>query len=548
MKKVFIFLITITALSLIHYFQVNAQFRPQFPSQGGTGTTSTPLAGEILIGNSSSVYTVAPLTAGTNITITTSSGGITITGSAGGGGSGNVNVTAAGTLLNQVPYWLTTASGTLSSTSSITINLGTNLNSSGTITVSGVAVLTTSTGLTVQNFVSTGVSQWGNSPGYLANGSTTATSPITWSVGNVIACATCITTSSITIGTIQSSTFPLGFGLTISSTGTLQTSAFITTSSITIGTIASSTFNLGTNLVISATGTLGWVNNSLIFLTNASVTASAPVTWSAGNVIGWNNSTNYIAAGSSTIWTGLNTFNSLTQATGTSATSTIGMNTGNFSTINVTTCNGCGGGGSGNVNTTAANTLVGNFPWFTVSASSTLNATSTLFTEGVNLGIGTTKPSSTVHIIATNNPTSTLRVSSVTGLTVFDVNSTSTNTSFFEVQTSSSVLVFGVASTTTQFQNAILSTSSTVPVVSACGTTPSITGTNSNGFVTVGTGVISSCTITFSPVYKSKPSCVVSNESQNTISGTPTASTLVVAGTAIQSQIWHYICVGIREY
>ena len=341
MKKVFIFLITITALSLIHYFQVNAQFRPQFPSQGGTGTTSTPLAGEILIGNSSSVYTVAPLTAGTNITITTSSGGITITGSAGGGGSGNVNVTAAGTLLNQVPYWLTTASGTLSSTSSITINLGTNLNSSGTITVSGVAVLTTSTGLTVQNFVSTGVSQWGNSPGYLANGSTTATSPITWSVGNVIACATCITTSSITIGTIQSSTFPLGFGLTISSTGTLQTSAFITTSSITIGTIASSTFNLGTNLVISATGTLGWVNNSLIFLTNASVTASAPVTWSAGNVIGWNNSTNYIAAGSSTIWTGLNTFNSLTQATGTSATSTIGMNTGNFSTINISTCNGC---------------------------------------------------------------------------------------------------------------------------------------------------------------------------------------------------------------
>ncbi len=50
-----------------------------FPYQGGTGTGIAPSAGKILIGNSSSTYTPAFLTASTGITISTSSGAITIT-------------------------------------------------------------------------------------------------------------------------------------------------------------------------------------------------------------------------------------------------------------------------------------------------------------------------------------------------------------------------------------------------------------------------------------------------------------------------------------
>jgi hypothetical protein len=53
------------------------------PSQGGTGTGTKPLAGKVLIGTSGSVYTPAYLTAGSNITIATSSGGITISASSG---------------------------------------------------------------------------------------------------------------------------------------------------------------------------------------------------------------------------------------------------------------------------------------------------------------------------------------------------------------------------------------------------------------------------------------------------------------------------------
>jgi hypothetical protein len=53
-------------------------------ANGGTGVTSTPTNGQLLIGNGTG-YTASTLTAGSNITITNSSGGITIASSGGGG-------------------------------------------------------------------------------------------------------------------------------------------------------------------------------------------------------------------------------------------------------------------------------------------------------------------------------------------------------------------------------------------------------------------------------------------------------------------------------
>jgi hypothetical protein len=55
---------------------------------GGTGNTATPTNGQLLIGNGSG-FSIATLTAGSGITVTNSSGGITIAAS-GGGGSGTV--------------------------------------------------------------------------------------------------------------------------------------------------------------------------------------------------------------------------------------------------------------------------------------------------------------------------------------------------------------------------------------------------------------------------------------------------------------------------
>jgi hypothetical protein len=56
-------------------------------ANGGTSVTTTPTNGQLLIGNGTD-YTVATLTAGSNITITNSAGGITIA-STSSSGAGN---------------------------------------------------------------------------------------------------------------------------------------------------------------------------------------------------------------------------------------------------------------------------------------------------------------------------------------------------------------------------------------------------------------------------------------------------------------------------
>lgn len=63
-----------------------------FPSQGGTGTGQRPLSGQLLIGNVSGTYLPVYLTAGSNVTISTSSAStsttnITISATGGAGGS-----------------------------------------------------------------------------------------------------------------------------------------------------------------------------------------------------------------------------------------------------------------------------------------------------------------------------------------------------------------------------------------------------------------------------------------------------------------------------
>lgn len=65
-------------------------------TSGGTGLTTIPTNGQLLIGNGTG-YSLATLTAGDNVTITNSAGGITIAAS-GGGGGGVSSVTGSGNI------------------------------------------------------------------------------------------------------------------------------------------------------------------------------------------------------------------------------------------------------------------------------------------------------------------------------------------------------------------------------------------------------------------------------------------------------------------
>lgn len=74
--------------------------------QGGTGTSSSPSSGQLLIGTSFSSYQLATLTAGTGISVTSASGAITIAATGGGGGT-TINVlsvsTSSGSFNNSPP-------------------------------------------------------------------------------------------------------------------------------------------------------------------------------------------------------------------------------------------------------------------------------------------------------------------------------------------------------------------------------------------------------------------------------------------------------------
>lgn len=120
--------------------------------------------------------------------------------------------------------------------------------------------------------------------------------------------------------------------------------------------------------------------------------------------------------------------------------------------------------------------------------------------------------------------------------------------------TGASVVTF---STTTTFNHVAISTSGhiitggPIPVISACGSgSPAVTvgSTDVNGFITTGTGVFSSCTLTFASPWLNKPSCVIEDDSTVLTAPpkvTTTQTTMIFSGVTITAgDVFNYICFG----
>ena len=162
-------------------------------SQGGTGVTTTPTNGQLLIGNGSG-YTVANLTAGFGITVTNSAGGITLAATS----------TASGTVTG------VTASSPLASSGGTApnISISSSTGSGAVVLASGAQFSATSanvttlsaTNLTVTNTINGSIS--GNAA--TATTATTATSATSATTATNVSGGGQISAASATITTITS--------------------------------------------------------------------------------------------------------------------------------------------------------------------------------------------------------------------------------------------------------------------------------------------------------------------------------------------------------
>lgn len=103
---------------------------------------------------------------------------------------------------------------------------------------------------------------------------------------------------------------------------------------------------------------------------------------------------------------------------------------------------------------------------------------------------------------------------------------------------------YTTAQTATLPAHAKVSPVSLTPVMGVCGTTPSVTGTNEAGTITVGSGVVTSCALTFAAGgFPAPPACVVTPSSAVAIGRTVTATSLTVAlGASLGGGQINYHC------
>lgn len=91
----------------------------------------------------------------------------------------------------------------------------------------------------------------------------------------------------------------------------------------------------------------------------------------------------------------------------------------------------------------------------------------------------------------------------------------------------------------------LASAQTTAPALTSCGTSPSISGSDTAGTVTMGTGTPTGCVITFNVAYTTAPHCVVNWRATPLASQSYTVSTtaLTLTQTATSSNLVDYACI-----
>lgn len=87
------------------------------------------------------------------------------------------------------------------------------------------------------------------------------------------------------------------------------------------------------------------------------------------------------------------------------------------------------------------------------------------------------------------------------------------------------------------------------PSLSACGTSPTLGpgATDMSGIITVGSGVTTSCTLTFSTTLVNPPACVVATSLSSVAAGVTTTTTTLVSALSLTlgGGKLYYVCFGL---
>jgi parallel beta-helix repeat protein len=98
-----------------------------------------------------------------------------------------------------------------------------------------------------------------------------------------------------------------------------------------------------------------------------------------------------------------------------------------------------------------------------------------------------------------------------------------------------------------EFGGHVGATAATSPALSSCGTSPSIVGSDSAGKVTMGSGTLTSCTVTFAAAWTHAPACTTDDESATgivAVTNSTTTMAMTIRATSLTSKVVSYICIG----
>lgn len=174
-----------------------------------------------------------------------------------------------------------------------------------------------------------------------------------------------------------------------------------------------------------------------------------------------------------------------------------------------------------------------------------LTVTSTVTLQGPVID-GSSSAGSSGQFLSSQGAGSATKWISSTGDNLGNHIATMTVTANYGITTTSMVVTSTINVNASTVFGGHIEISSATPTMSSCGTSPSVIGNDVAGTITIGGGVVLSCTLTFAKAWSNAPACTMASSSFITgQAASTTTSALTITGSAtFNGDTIMYLCLG----